>query len=314
MPIFAQNSPLYSYAYMPAGPFERHRLDTSKLRGLVLMTVSQLPNEVAVNHAFVGNFTHNGKFYVAKIPIHGFTSVSLIYEKFTDMAGGHADVVYHLSESSPVQLIYEIKDANNIRGYDLIRLENPILLPDIVLTAEAVTTVNDKVGLVEGGLTNELGMAYRLTSVTERLAQPVLEEGRDTKVYNAPLSPAETEKSFWRTIIDESKEGMSTNYNLLMHNCITSALEALSNGLNKTEKFILESKLSKTMLQLSRLHTEELKEHKAQAIIIGLLHDFKIHNQEIKSTPIQESKFFVDSLTKEQKQLMTSKSCSLLFH
>src|SRR5690606_21196414 len=133
------------------------------------------------------NVGHNNKFYVARIQISSLQKVSFIYEKFTDMAGGHADLVYEVDPKKPIELIYEIKDAHNSKGYRLSRLRNPIVLGEILLTAEVVRAVGDKTKLKEGGLNHSFAMAYRMVSVPERLIEPVLVEGRRTTAVEIPF-------------------------------------------------------------------------------------------------------------------------------
>jgi hypothetical protein len=313
LPIFAQKLSFYSVAYMPAGPLAGHRLDTSKLRGLVLLKSRAVPNAAEPNYAFVGNVSHQGKFYVAKILIKAVQSVSFVYEKFTDMPGGHADNVYHFDPKTPVELIYEITEANNFEGYEFTKLSHPIKLTDLVLTAEAVSTVNDKPSLVEGGLTGQFAMAHRLTSVPERLINPVVVEGRKTTVFNIPLDHGETIDSFWNSVISFSKVGMSKNYNLLTHSCITSAIESLSYGLSDVEKALLQKKINKVMVQLNRLSVEDLNEHEIDDIVKDFLETFKIHGEQITSSPIQENEFFMKYLTNEQKESLKEKTCAGLF-
>jgi hypothetical protein len=303
------NSQLYSVAYMQGGPLKDHRLNTSKIRGLVFLGKHE-------GYAYVANVSHNGKFYVARIPLLGATSVSLIYEKFKDMPGGHADNVYHFDPEKPVELMYEIKDQYGVEEYKEHKLTEIIKLNHLVMTAEAVATMNTKPSLIEGGLTNQFAMGYRLTSVPERLLNPVLTEGRTTTVYDIPLTATEVQQSFLVSMLEASKIGMSTNYNLIDNNCITSAIHSLTNGLSQTDQRKIQAKISRRMVQLTRLHTEDLTKEEVQDMISDFLMTLKVHGKKLHSSPIQTNDFFTEWLSEAQKKSLIDSNliCAKLFN
>jgi len=78
----AQSIDLYQQVLMPGGPNVGQALDTSKIRGLVVLNDSNniLPESLNKSYLYIANFAHNGKYYVARIPVSGPTSVDFIYE------------------------------------------------------------------------------------------------------------------------------------------------------------------------------------------------------------------------------------------
>ncbi len=290
---------LYKEVAMPGGPFKGQILDTSKTRGVVFIDGENvvLP-EVNPNYLYIANVTHNNKFYVARISPEAPKKVSFVYEKFTDMQGGHADLIYHLDSSDPMELVYEILDTQ--QGHRFVKLSKPIALNEILLTAEAVRVTGDKTPLKEGGLNDSFAMVYRMTSIPERLIGPVLETGRKTTVYDLNFDPQSVQKAFVETVIQQSYIGMSTNYHLLTNNCITSAVFGLINGLSKEEQARLRIQIAKTVAKLKTMSTKDLTEEEIQRMIKEYADILGEKGQNIVGQSIHKKVYFLKWLTKNQ--------------
>lgn len=227
--------------------------------------------------------------------------------------GGHADLVYHFDERTPVELLYEIKDEKTEKNFSLKKLSKSIKLKNLLLTAEAVRAVGDKTPLGEGGLKNFFVMAYRMTSVPERLIGPVVKEGRKTTVFDIPFEVEEVRRSLWDTVENQNRLGMSENYNLVTNNCITSAIRGLANGLTPEQEARIEKELHRTFRKISALSRNDISE----AELNKLFNDYsKLINENkarIGATPISERPYFMDWLTDKQKVALRINGCKSLF-
>lgn len=311
----AQSVDLYKQVIMPGGPNVGQALDTSKVRGLVTIneTNNILPEALNKSYIYVANVSHNGKRYVARIPVSGLTSVDFIYEKFTHMMGGHADLVYHFDEKTPLELIYEIKDTKTQKGFSVVKLSQSIPLNSILLTAEVVKAVGDKTPLAEGGIKNAFAMAYRMTSVPERLIEPVINEGRKTTVFDIPFTAEQTRRSFLDTIESQSRIGMSENYNLVSNNCITSAIRGLANGLTPEEEARVERELVLTFKKISTLSRNDMSEEEMRRLFEDYSKIINSNKSKVSATPIMERSYFTDWLSEEQKETARQNGCKQLF-
>jgi hypothetical protein len=306
VPIFAQNGPFYKHVIMPDGPFKGQILDTKHLRGIVYLNGSthQVPQAQAAIYGYIANVHHNGKYYVARIPYNNFSSVDFIYEKFTDMVGGHADLVYESSRPKSIELIYEIVDVATDKGYEYRRLEDPIRLSELVFSAEAVKVHGDKTKLTEGGITNKFAITYRLTSIPQRMNEPVIREGRKTTAIRVPYDPTTTTKSFWEMVARSSHVGMSTNYNLITNNCITSAVDALALGLDDRYRKLVTGEMNRAAEALNRLQIENLTDTKIRDLFQNYLRFLQSHGYSVSYQSILDKSYFVDWLSADDMQTL----------
>lgn len=313
--VSAQEYPLYNKAQMPAGPFKGQEVDVSQIRGLVLIDNQKniLPESLTLTHGYIANVVHNDKFYVARVAQDSIQSVSFIYEKFVGMAGGHADLLYHLDKSKPLELIYEIKDAKNAQGFELVKLDKPLLMDHILLTAEAARVPGDKAGLKEGGLNNHFVITYRMTTIPERLVPTVIGEGRKTTVYDIPFDQRAAQTSFWRTVNEQSEKGMSENYNLISKNCITSAIEGLANGLTDKEKAHLQVEITRAMKKIRAMSRKDLTNEEIKKMVQDYSKILGPRAAQIKVQSILEKSYFTQWLTEVQKEIAKSLMCRNLF-
>lgn len=305
LPLFAQETPYFYKATMKSGPLVGHRLDTKHIRGLVY----EGDMKGHPGYMRIVNVNHDGKFYVAKVPVNGVNSVSFIYEKFTDMAGGHGSNVFHFDPITPVELIEEI--IENSSGTRFIKLEKPIILMDLLISAEAVKTMSTKSGLVEGGLTNQFAMAYRLTSPPERLFPTVIGEKRQTTVIEIPFTQDQASNAFMYSILEWNDRRMNTNYNLASNNCISSALEGLAFGLTYDELQFVKRKMKRAIIQLNRLHTEDVTDAQIKRAFESFVMVLDQSGYKVRSGPIQDYKFYTDWLAYANERGIDA--CSLLF-
>jgi hypothetical protein len=306
VPLIAQGSPFYSQVEMPGGPLAGQPLNTQNIRGIFFLngTIHQIPNANEAKYGYIANFHHDGKFYVARVPYDSIKNVDFIYEKFTNMVGGHADLVYQLDPKKPVELLYEIKDSDSSRGYELVELKEPIRLSELVYSAEAVKVTGDKSGLAEGGMSLKFAIAYRLTSVRERLVEPVLGEGRKTTAVNVGFDEFKAQKSFWNSVTKYHSLGMSTNYHLITNNCITSAVTALSLGLSATERQYVEARLQSVTYNINELGISKLSDAKIKQILAENLSIFNQYGRNMSMQSILNKPYFVNSLTPSEQSTM----------
>ncbi len=319
--VHAQEADLYQNVLMPGGPFQGQILNTSKLRTYVLLSDANniLPEPLSKSYGYIANVSHNGKRYVARVRLGAPMAVNFIYEKFTNMMGGHADLVYTFNKKMPLELIYEIRDGESEKDFSLIRLSKPILLQHILLTAEAVKIVGDVTPLAKGGIENKFGMAYRMTSIPERLIEPVIVEGRKTTVFDVPFDKSKVVRSFWDTVNTQSKIGMSENYNLVSNNCITSAVRGLANGLTAAEEARVEAELARTFLRIGALSRQDLTDAEIKEMLSEYAKMLRggvggAVKSKATFTPIMERSFFTDWLTEEQKATIVNRSCKQIFN
>ena len=306
---------LYEHAVMPGGPFEGQLLDTSKIRGLVLLNEATniLPEPLSKSHGYVANISHNGKFYVGRVSYEAPVGVSFVFEKFVEMAGGHANLVYQFDKNAPLELLYEIKDLPLSIKQRLVKLEEPIRLDHIVLTAELVRAQGDNTGLKKGGLDSSFTLGYRMTSVPERLIESVITRAREVTAYDIPFQPHEVKTSFWQTVVTQSQIGMNTNYNLIVNSCITAAIEGLANGLPEEKRKLLQEELQRSIQKIGAAGRKDISLSEIKNMVEGLTEILGENRLSIRVEPILQEKYFTDWLTQEQIEAARSSSCRRLF-
>jgi len=131
-------------------------------------------------------------------------------------------------------------------------------------------------------------------------------------VFDIPYDINQVKKSFFDTIENQNRVGMRENYNLIINNCITSAIRGLANGLTPQEEKRVEKELILTFKKISALSRYDLSEEQTRKLFEDYLKIINANRSTIGATPIKEKPYFIQWLNENQKTKLQI-SCKQLF-
>jgi hypothetical protein len=199
------------------GVFKGQCIDSCRFRkAIVLQPSSAKAYGADSDHEVVANILHEGKYWIAKVPIKKTTEVDIGFENF--LSGiSHVVLRFHFSHKSPVKL-YQQEDP-----------EITETIEDLVLSAEGVPPRDHKYSFFESSVGQYL-LVYRFLSIEDTVRWMVDIKQHSVKQFRLNLAPDAREKLLVAGFEKSMGTSFRTIYKVLSNNCATSAMELLGSN------------------------------------------------------------------------------------
>jgi hypothetical protein len=201
------------------GVFKGQCIDSCRFRKAVVLQPSSAKAYGADgDHEVVANILHNGKYWIAKVPIKRTTEVDIAFENF--LSGiSHVVLRFHFSRKNPVKL-YQEDDPTVTQS-----------IQDLVLSAEGVPPRDHKYSFFESSVGQYL-LVYRFLSIEDTIRWMVDIKRHSVKQFRLNLDSAAREKLLVAGFEKSMGKSFHTIYKVLSNNCATSAMELLGTNSN----------------------------------------------------------------------------------
>jgi hypothetical protein len=262
---------------MPRGPFQGEELDISEKRSTRLLTPEQSaafgagPRDMVIR-----DFLHEGKFWVAKIPVD---QVEQVYYHYIDT---HVQLSFKFKEGHPVRLYPQSGSVGTVK--------EERTLDEIVHTLDPRTVNGDPfVAIPQRRLFRNFATAYRFLSPKDSYVQWILRRPHTGIGERIPVdfSEAEREEKLRFAIERSEKLGHDPMFNFVLNNCTTGACEVLDRGHRYTllqklaGSFRFLSPKPYTRLWLMGLISKKMRDEGSPATKINDLY----RNDEVRNDP-----------------------------
>jgi hypothetical protein len=205
-------------------------LDLSERRPIVTLDGSPFESFYGSDPSttLVANIFHDHRFWIARIPRSGVQSTYFLRSFFMPMVA-HSLIRFQMADESPIQLLAEVPTQANAEALQFLPPRpDPILLRNVVVTAEAQWRVNDPYkayNLVRGAM-GQFVQITRVVSMEERFRNYYL-TGNRTYMQKINWTPEESSSALLYAFQRSESDGINTYYNTFYYNCATTALSIL---------------------------------------------------------------------------------------
>lgn len=215
--------PFDPMAKMPKGPYQGQCINSCQQRSVVLLSSEEAANYGDSHRMWVvANVSHQGKFWVAKIPVDGVADVIYQIEHFPAIVpAAHTELRFRFRKGKEVILLPQASNSTT----------EPVRLSDLVYSVEAVTVPGEKYDVV-AGLFDNFALAYRLVSLADRAEQMIGQKQHRVEQLKLSLTPEQNQRLLQNAIERGNRAGMNRMYNTIEPNCTTEVFYPLDAAIN----------------------------------------------------------------------------------
>ncbi|MBL7554234.1 MAG: hypothetical protein JNM24_00315 [Bdellovibrionaceae bacterium] len=237
---------------VPHGKFAGKTLNTAIRRPLYVMGTGTGASELLVDKlqndtVMVGNFYHNGEFYVARIPVSRINSVVLLIAPFSKMAS-HTMLRFVTDSDARIELVAKIESNAANTQVSVKPLEEPIAIKDMIFSIDGTEPRGQGGWNMKDAIAGAYTIAHRLVSVQERFRWFIL-EGTPIKQIELNVNRNMAQRLARKGIETSQSEAWSRGYHLLCANCTNLAIRLVKNNVPYNERSDTEPRLLKQILQ-----------------------------------------------------------------
>lgn len=218
---------------MPKGPHAGKCLDVrEKLSAHQLNDFeAQAYGGQAKGRMLVGNFFHEGRFYVASVPIDDIEDVIVQVEHFEpELVAAHTQLRFRFRQD--VKLL---PDGPSLR--------------DVIVSVEYLAPPNVPYDLFKG--LSDFALVHRILSLQTKFAYMVTKQHHHVDQYRLALYQHEKTAIFEEAIALSDRDGLATMYHTIERSCTTELFRAIDLGLDKNLRWNSLSRWAKARLVLS---------------------------------------------------------------
>lgn len=221
-------------------PFEPdQRMQTGPLKGLCINPVLRrsaqiLPAEIARSYfdvregdVVVSNFSHQGKFWLARIPIGAATNVRLLVENFPIVklpVAGALNVAHTQFRFGFLGQKILLKPQTRETSLATVPLE----LGEMIFSVENTGPFGEKFDAGKG-LKGHYNIAYRAVSVPDKYDWMVAKQGHQVDQYRLALNAREAARLLYASLQEGTHYGVRRTYGTLGPNCSTELFVLVDN-------------------------------------------------------------------------------------
>ncbi len=207
------------------GRYRGQRIDTRERRSLRILRGAQAePYSPAAGEIVAANFTHDGRFWVAKFPRDAVKRVIFQKWDFGEMRVPLLDFqIFHVAHT-------EIRFA---LGRDITLFAqggppepHPEKIRDIVTSVETVGPPGTSFNII-GGLLNHFVAVRRFKSLEENYFERVVCERRTIQQWDVDIPENKKETLFSAAIAQSDRDGMNVLYHVFRRSCTTEAFRLI---------------------------------------------------------------------------------------
>jgi hypothetical protein len=169
-------------------------------------------------HLVIANFRHEGKYWIARVPVTAVHDVDVLFENFYHGIT-HVALRFHLDEEMKL-FTQNASEKQAPRG--------PIR--DLVLSIEGVPGKDRPYRVIDSARGHYL-LDYRVQSGAETADTMVRKQGHVVKQYRLTLPDAAPSRILRHALAASERESFASIYNLSSNNCATAALDLIAQGI-----------------------------------------------------------------------------------
>lgn len=217
---------------LEVGPLKGLCVNPLQRRSAQILTLEQaskyfLTSEIQDSDLVVANFSHQGNFWVAKIPVQKVEKMILQVEYFPTGPGGvlkiaHSQFRINFQDGATVDLVPQIQNTSNSEPQDFksATTNQRIRLNELLFSVENIGPYGEKFDPVKG-MKKHYNIAYRLVSLEDKYKWMIEEQNHTVLQHLLNLSPADVQR-FLRRVLDEAQHySTRRSYHTFTANCVT---------------------------------------------------------------------------------------------
>ncbi len=224
--VFDPSDPFETHERIPRGKYAGRCYDTTFARPVIVLDDDRAApyGGLRDGELLLANVYHDGRFWVARVPVDGVEEVLFQLEYFPAIVpAGHTEMRVRFRADSPVTLI----------GQSAADAGQEVTLRDLVFSVEAIGQPGYHYDLFRG-LVNDFGAVYRVMSLETKLDDMVVKKQHDVEQWQLLLEPDETRRLIENFAYESDYRRMQTMYNTLFVNCTNEAVRILDMSVNYT--------------------------------------------------------------------------------
>ncbi len=211
---------------LPRGAYRGRCYDTRSARPVIVLDDDRAApyGGVSDDELVLANVFHDGRFWVARVPIDAVEVVLFQLEYFPAIVpAGHTQMRVRFRDDAPVTLIAQ-------SGPDAGRTTT---VQDLVMSVEAIGQPGYRYDLLRG-LVNDFGAVYRVTSLAAKVDHMIVQQGHRVEQWALFLEPDETRRLVESFAYESDARRMQTMYNTLFVNCTNEAIRIIDLSVDYT--------------------------------------------------------------------------------
>lgn len=247
-PLFLDD-PYYPGARMRSGKYKGQCIDTSWQRpARILSRAEAEAAHVPSGYVGIANFSHGGRYWIAKIPVGAVEQVIFQMEHFDFAApvpvpgvgipSAHTEVRFKFRAGSDVILIPQSAEAAAQGQAPEIRVS------DIIYSVELVAPKGvSNFDFVEG-IKGTFGIVYRFCSLDDKAKYMIADQSHRVEQFVMNLNDAQKQKLLLHSIVTSNDKGVSGIYNTAFRNCTTEAFRLFDEALSDDPGYVVPKYLA----------------------------------------------------------------------
>lgn len=214
-------------------PFEPdQRMESGPLKGLCINPVQRRsvdilePDlaakyfEVREGDMVIANFSHQGKFWIARIPVAAASKVMMLLQYFPI---GNVPVLgpVHVAHT---QWRFQFAGGEKIllkpQSRETVLATPALALNEMIFSVENIGPFGEKFDAMKG-LKGHYHIAYRAISLADKYKWMVTDQGHEVRQVGIRLAPADVSRLLALSLTEGERYGTRRNYGTLGPNCST---------------------------------------------------------------------------------------------
>ena len=234
-PVSVPVDPYEPHPVMPKGKFKGKPIRTDARRALTILEGADAARFAPADGEVVAaNFSHAGKFWIAKFPKDAVEK--LIFQKW-DFGEkrirlrlfGWTLMDFKLFHLAHTELRFKLKPGSAVALYPQTAKGAPEpvhRVDDVVSSVEGVGP-KEAVFSVAAGLFDHLVAVRRFKSLQQSYDERVTGEGLVIEQWDLELPGDKKQAIFSAAVVDSHEDGMQTPYHIFLHSCTTEAFRII---------------------------------------------------------------------------------------
>jgi hypothetical protein len=226
---------------MNFGPFAGQCVDTCRFRRVITLGKSEAaPYRRNQDEIVIANILHEGRFWIAAIPVNQTKESRIIFEDFLKGIS-HVAIRFIFDDHHPVRLYPQALNSKEIRTAKV----QPHYLTDLLFSAEGTPPIRKDFELVDSAL-GRYWLSYRFLSTLDFYIHAHAKKGHPIRQFRLSLNSEQRRQALIAGINKSENGSFQTRYDLLQNNCATSAVDLLepfgfSDTIGKNSKELSQS-------------------------------------------------------------------------
>lgn len=231
--IHDTNDPFEPNVRVERGPLEGLCVNPLQRRSAKILTGQEAAKyfEPRAGHVVVANFSHQGQFWVAHIPVERAAKMILQVEYFPIgfIRIAHTQYRIDFEEGTFVDLISQSQKSEE----DPQRLQ----LKRLIFSVENIGPYGEKFDAIKG-LKKHYNLAYRLVSLDDKYDWMIRQQSHEVKQFLLKLQPQDVSRFLKRALDEADRWSTRRSYHTFNPNCVTELFVLLDEVMGIYNEYI----------------------------------------------------------------------------